>query len=333
MSLKKLENLWRMLEKRKTRSLLIVRNDLIIFERYSKDYHREKKHYTASLAKSLVGGMSLLVALNDGRIEIDDPASKFIPEWKSDTLKSKITIRNLATHTSGLEDAESPGKSHNELSSWKGDFWRREPDPFTIARDRVPVIFNPGSDFAYSNPGFAMLGYAITASLKNADEDNILDLLRKRILDPIGAARDEWSIGYGKTAYKVRGMKLYATWGGGNFSARAIALVGRLMLNRGEWRGYQLVGEKWVKIMTEYALEPDVDNKITATKTAPGLCWWTNSKEIFESLPRDAFYGMGAGQQILLVVPSLDLIVVRNGENFGNLHRDFFNPIMEALIS
>src|SRR3546814_4912464 len=58
------------------------------------------------MAKALVGGMSLLLAEQDGRLKVDDLAWKYIPEWKNDPVKSQITIRHLATHTSGIEDSE-----------------------------------------------------------------------------------------------------------------------------------------------------------------------------------------------------------------------------------
>ena len=46
-----------------------------------------------------------------------------------------------------------------------------------------------------------------------------------------------------------------------------------------------------------------------------GLCWYTNFDGVWDRVPRDAFAGAGAGNQILLVVPSLDLIIVRNSSN------------------
>lgn len=89
----------------------------------------DKPHGTASMAKALVGGMSLLVAMSDGLIAPDDPACKYIAEWRSDPIKSKITIRQLATHTSGIEDAEQDSIPHDKLPGWKGAFWRRSPLP------------------------------------------------------------------------------------------------------------------------------------------------------------------------------------------------------------
>ena len=50
----------------------------------------------------------------DHRLEADDPAWKYIPLWKNDPLRGKITIRHLATHSSGIENAETEGKTHFE---------------------------------------------------------------------------------------------------------------------------------------------------------------------------------------------------------------------------
>lgn len=298
---------------RGTANFLVLRRGKIAYEWYSASSGPAKPHSTASLAKALVGGMSLLVALNDGRIAPDDPAWKYIPEWKGDPKRSKITIRMLATHTSGIEDAEQDGQPHEKLRGWKGAFWARQPDPFSISVRQAPVIFEPGTDNAYSNPGMAALAYAVTASLRGAPQSDIDSLLRERILRPLGVADNEWRIGYGR-AYELDGMKLYANWGGGNFTARAAAQVGLLMLHRGQWNGRQLVSRAWVEKALAYAGMPDRKPEAPGDPVpVSGLAWWLNAKGSWSGVPRDAFAGSGAGHQLLLVVPSLDLVVVRNG--------------------
>src|SRR6266498_1866973 len=164
-----LESIWTDLEGRRTTALLVIRNDRIVFERFASGHSGTTKHYTASMAKALVGGVSLAVALSDEHIALDDPASKYVAQWADDPVKSIITLRQLGSHTSGLADAEENGLAHEKLTGWKGEFWKRlEPpnDPFTISRDKTPLLFTPGDGFQYSNPGMAMLGYAITAALK-----------------------------------------------------------------------------------------------------------------------------------------------------------------------
>src|SRR5436190_2728764 len=186
-----LEALKDQLASRNTRTLLLIRNDKIIYEWYAPGLDASKTHYTASMAKGLVGGLSVAVGLSDGRISLDDPVSKFVPRWKNDSQKSLITLRHLGSHTSGLADAEDSGIAHDKLTGWKGDFWKRLPvpnDPFSISRDVTPVIFRPGERKQYSNPGIAMLSYATTAALKG----DLRNLLRERVMRPIGVPDAEW---------------------------------------------------------------------------------------------------------------------------------------------
>ena len=174
-------------------------------QRYAPGYGRTKPHYTASMAKALVGGVSLMMAMDDRRITPDNLASKFVPQWINDPKKNRITVRRLATHTSGIEDAETDNLPHGRLTGWKGDFWKGLPpptDPFTIARDLAPVLDVPGTKERYSNPGMAMLGYCITASLRGAKDTDLRSLLKHRIMEPIGVPDSEWSMGYG-TTFKV----------------------------------------------------------------------------------------------------------------------------------
>ena len=341
MSSQKLDAAKEVLAAKGTKTFLVIRNDKIIYEWYAPDFGPDKKHYTASMAKALVSGVSLMLALNDGRLNEDDPACKFITEWKRHPQKSKITIRHLATHSSGIEDAEQDGIGHFELPGWKGQFWKQEPDPFTVSRDEAPVIFEPGTEYAYSNPGMAMLSYAVTASLKNTKYTDVRTLLRERIMRPIGVKDSDWSIGYGKT-FEVSGLNLVANWGGGGYTARATARVGRLMMRKGNWQGRQLVDPKWVEEVVKYAGTPLPDRPSGNPAPASGLGWWTNFDGVWPKVPRDAFAGAGAGNQVILVVPSLDLIIVRNGSNlfdsskgegfWAGIEQYLFNPVMDAIV-
>src|SRR5262245_28539471 len=95
MSGPKLDALRDELAARRTRAFLVIRNDTIVCEWYAPGVAADSKQGTASLAKALVGGLSLGVAVGDGRIGLDDPAARFIPEWKGDPKKSRITVRHL----------------------------------------------------------------------------------------------------------------------------------------------------------------------------------------------------------------------------------------------
>ncbi len=352
-SAEKLNELKDTLASHNTTSILIIKDDKIVLEWYAPGWNQNKMHYTASLAKALVGGMSLVLALDDGRLQVDDPACEYIPEWKDGSLKSKITIRQLATHSSGIEDAELSAKDiaeyralgieikdkHMDIPGWKGAFWRKDPDPFSVSRDYAPVISAPGSEYHYSNPGMAMLSYAVTSSYIGTQYVDIRTLLHDRIMKPIGINDNEWQIGYGQT-YNVNGLSLVANWGGGSFTPRAVARIGRLMLNKGKWEGKQLISASLVEQVIQYAGTPLPPRDDKDPAPACGLAWYSNFDGVWVRAPRDLFSGAGAGNQTLIVIPSMNTIVVRNGENmfdpdkgegfnYGTVNY-IINPLMDA---
>ena len=312
----------------RTTGTVLIRRGRMALEWYAPGWNADRPHGTASIAKALVGGMSLALAMNDGRISPDDPAPKYIAGWSADPLKSRITIRELATHTSGISDAEQDEIPHEQLPGWKGDFWKRVPDPFSIAVRQAPVLFEPGTQYAYSNPGMAALAYAVTAALRGGD---IRTLLKERVLDPLGVPERHWSVGYGQ-AYEVDGLKLYANWGGATFTARAAARVGQLMMLQGRWNGRELIRRDVVKqVLTDQGM-PRPQRGPADPAPASGLAWYVNTDGVWPAAPRDAFAGAGAQHQVIVAVPSLDLVVVRNGDALGDTRSGFWGPVYELLV-
>jgi CubicO group peptidase (beta-lactamase class C family) len=297
------------LARRKTRAFLVIRNDRIVCEWYASGHGPNRKHGAASLSKAAVAGLALALLLGDRKLKLDTPVADLVPAWSNDPRKRRITLRQLGSHTSGLADAEEGRLPHAKLPGWKGRFWKGlDPpnDPFTLARDQAPVLFEPGTKLQYSNPGIAVLGHAVTAALKDAPQKDIRTLLRDRVMRPIGVADGAWSVGYGKT-FQVDGLPLVAGWGGGSYTARALAHVGRLLLREGAWDGKRILTREAVR-------------QVTGDAGLPGHCgmgFWTNADGRYPRLPRDTYYGAGAGDQLLIVVPSLHLIVVRNGETLA----------------
>jgi len=329
------------LEKHATKIFLVVRNDRVVYEWYASDFSAAKPHYTASLAKGMIAGNSLVLAMQDGKIRPTDLASKYVPQWASDPRKSRITVAQLATHTSGLDDANDKAHDltkHEQLPGWMGAFWRQDPDPFTLSRDQCPVIYEPGERVSYSNPGIAMLTYCVTAAIKDGPHKDVRSLLRDRLFRPIGIGDKEWSCGYGKT-YDIDGLKLVGSWGGAAFTASAAARVGRLLLHDGNWDGNQLLDARIVQECTHYP-GPVPHNQWEGTGSPrPGFGWWNNLDKGWNGVPRDAFCGAGAGQQYLFVVPSLNLVVVRNGGNmektggnWASAVQHLFRPVVEAIV-
>jgi CubicO group peptidase (beta-lactamase class C family) len=101
------------------------------------------------------------------------------------------------------------------------------------------------------------------------------------------------------------------------------------MLRKGDWEGAQLIGQEAVRMTTNSAGLPGEN----------GMGWWTNADGRFSPLPKDAFWASGAGHQTLLVVPSLNLICVRNGGPLSSKKEEYrearvpylFEPLMDAI--
>jgi CubicO group peptidase (beta-lactamase class C family) len=203
------------------------------------------------------------------------------------------------------------------------------------------VLFPPGTRYAYSNPGIAMLGYCVTAAVRGTAEPDLRAIMQRRVFGPLGVDEAEWSIGY-NTPYVLDGLTLYAGWGGGAFTPRAVALVARLLLAGGRWQGAALLSEGRVRQALTYAGLPRPDRRADPAAPASGLAWYGNEDGVWPGIPRDAFAGAGAQHQLLLAVPSLGLIVVRNG---GSLEpgsravgfwsaalRHVFQPVVDAIL-
>ena len=213
-----------------TTGLIVIRRGRIALEWYAPEWDANRPHGTASMAKALVGGMSLAVAMSDGRISPDDLASKYIPAWRAGSAEVEDHDPRSWRRTRPAFRMRSRTRLRTiGFPAGRAISGSATPDPFSIAVRQAPVLFEPGTRNAYSNPGMAALSYAITASLKGGD---IRTLLKERVLDPLGVPEQHWSIGYGR-AYEVDGLKLYANWGGATFTARAAARIGQLMMLQG----------------------------------------------------------------------------------------------------
>ena len=324
------------LVERKTSALLVVKSNRIVYE------HRRRVNKLipiAGVTKGVTASIALAVALNDGRIDLDDPGRKYIPSWETDPVRSRITIRHLVTHSSGIQNV--PWGRGFELSGWQRQFADDNEGRFAMALNNAPVMFPPGTSYAYSSVAYYALSYALTASLRGAPQSDIRTILDARIMRPLGIPPEAWKISYGES-YELDGMTLQTNTGGASYTARAVARIGQLMLNRGEWNGQHLVAPEWIDALVSYGGSP-TDRVMSGIEPASGLGWQLNQDGFFPSLPRDAFLSCGANHEVLLVVPSLDIVVVRLGRSLADppsypepkywseLDEYLFEPLMKAV--
>ncbi len=130
----------------------------------------ETIYQSGSVGKQFTATAAMML-MEDGKIHLDDPVSKYfqnIPEsWK------KITVRHLLTHTSGIPDYTA-----KDLD-FRKDY--TEDDLLKILM-KLPLEFQPGEKWNYSNSGYMLLGFLI----HKASGKFYGDVLEERIFGPLG---------------------------------------------------------------------------------------------------------------------------------------------------
>ncbi|MDI1450540.1 serine hydrolase domain-containing protein [Polyangium sp. 6x1] len=151
----------------------------------------------ASLTKSFTA-MSVLELRDEGKLSLDDPAVKYVPELAGLRYPTRdaapITLRHLLGHGAGFPEDNPWGDRQLGLSD--ADFSK-------MMREGFPFSTSPGSTFEYSNTGFAILGRVIT----NVSGIDYADYLRTRILSPLGMNRTVLDERMVEKAHLARGYR------------------------------------------------------------------------------------------------------------------------------
>ena len=253
------------------------------------------RYVVKSAAKS-IGGIALGVALDEGRVQLSDTAKSHLstfgvpPQSNAATgWLDEITILQLATHTAGFEK--------------EGGF--------------IPLEFEPGTTWFYSDGGANWLADVLTQTYAE-DLDSVLF---SRVFSPIGITHDmlSWRDNASRSD-KLNGIKRREISSGIDISVDAMARIGYLFLRRGVWNGERVLSESFVDLVrtprpeTKSATNGNPQDDPTATQNY-GVLWWTNTSGEMPGVPRDAYWAWGLGDNLIVVIPSLDLVIARTGND------------------
>ncbi len=276
---------------------MLVRFDgKAVFEQYDNGGAIDQPQGLASGCKSFVG-VAAIAAVQDGLIQLDNPASEGIAEWKDDQAKAAVTYRQLLSMTSGLTKSVT-GKGAT-APAWKEQAGK-------------PMATKPGERFEYGAFHQNVFCYALTRKLGG---ETFEAYLKRRILDLIGV----------KVEWRLRCDDGNPWVGGGAWmTARDWGVFGEFVRHGGNWKGRQIVDAKLLSACFQG----------TEQNPADGLTWWLKSPERAELvreipllseewgavansdwLPGDLVAAFRGGKQRLYLIPSLKLVVVRQGSN------------------
>jgi len=260
---------------------MLVRHGRIVGEWYWEDAQPESKFRVYSTTKSFSSTAAGL-AIADGKLALDTKVGDLLPEVKPDE-KRNVTVRQLLSMSSGV---------HNEANI--NDL----PELFDYALFDAPMDHRPGTKWDYNNTGLAILS-PVVHKATGQQVDQILD---KKVFQPIGINAADWS-------WERRG-ETTIPYSGLTITARALARFGLLFLNGGKWQDKQLVPAEWVAEATGNSQDMNKNY---------GYLWWNNTDGRWPGVPRDAYAALGRFDNDMLIVPSLNLIVIRQvGDDSAN---------------
>jgi CubicO group peptidase (beta-lactamase class C family) len=278
-------------------SFLVIEHGKTLVEEYRRDADANTPQRIYSGTKAF-WGLAALAAMEEGLLTLDEPVANTIQSWRKDPRKSQITIRQLLDFSAGL--APGFGMQVNEY----GDRDR--------AALRLPMVAEPGRVFIYGPSALQVFHQVLKQKLGDRSPTSYLErrVLRRLHLGPQRYLEDR------------AGNPLLAA--GFTLTARQWAKVGQLVLDHGR------------PVVRSESLEQCWHG--SAANPAFSLGWWNNKAApggrefdfedmltpkwqrqdwhnacICRDAPRDLVACIGSGYQRLYVIPSLGLIVVRQG--------------------
>jgi len=306
--------------------LLIIRHGVAVW----KGPDIDKVHGVWSATKSFTSTV-LGLLIEDGKATLDAPAKDYVPSLAA--AYPGLTLRHFTTMTSGyraMKDEPRGTYRHGPSSS-----------PFDPCST---PLFAPGAQYTYWDSAMNEFGNVLT---RIAGEP-MADLFRRRIADPIGMDPNEWDWGdFGR----IDGITVNGGSGNSNnhifISARQIARLGHLFLNRGNWNGTQLISAMWV----DEATKPHVSVSLPIWPDSGadgrgtyGFNWWTNGikadgRQKWPGAPAGTYAASGYNNNDMFVIPEWHMVIVRLGLDEAQckitdaVYSNFIRLIGEAITN
>lgn len=281
-------------------SLLVVRHGNVVLDAYFAPYRAGLKHHLYSATKGVLGTLTG-IAVNDRLLKgTTQPVLEFFSDQavaNLDDNKRMITIDHLLDMTSGMDWTEPlDGAAQTSRQMRRSANWS------TFVLDR-PMAQAPGAGFNYNSGNSQLLSALLTkATGMSAD-----DFAKARLFRPLGITDVLWR----------RDPQGNATGGFGLYMhPRDMAKIGYLYLHHGAWDGQQLLPPRWTDKVFHATVDMRLGNR-SAFRYANG--WWTIAQQ-------DVYMAVGFLQQVIMVLPRLDMVVVVTGKKPPR-----FEPLVDLL--
>ncbi|MFO7853049.1 MAG: serine hydrolase domain-containing protein [Bacteroidota bacterium] len=217
----------------------------------------------------------------------------------------------------------------NQSSDWSGQLfgmydWADRPSGRGKLDDwKYRELHEPGTYFKYNDVRVNLLAYSALQVWRKP----LPQVLKQRIMDPIGASSTWRWYGYNSSWVEIDGLKIQSVSGGGHSGGGLFintldhARFGLLFMRNGNWNGRQLISEKWIEMAT----------KSSHANASYGYMWWLNNgQRTMETVPGTIFYASGFGGNYILVDQQNKLVIVTRWLEPSRLV-EFLNLVYSSL--
>lgn len=263
----------KIIKKDKIDSVIVQRDNAVIFEYFRNNKMKEKQHKIYSVTKSILSAL-IGIAIDKGYIEnVNTPIINYFPEFNKDKEDQRITIKHLLTMTSGLHWPGNNGMIPSK--NWVD---------FVLNQD---VDHPPGQEMVYSCGSSQLL----SAILQKTTGLNTEVFARKHLFSPLGITDYKWN-------RDAQGIAI----GGFGLTMKTIDIlkIGTLYVNKGQWKSKQIVSSKWI----EESTSPKVK---VSDGTFYAYHWW--NKQFNNEIGRIVL-AMGHEGQYIILAPDYQLVAV-----------------------
>lgn len=271
-----------------TTSFIVLRNDTILYERYMNGYKRGQQQVVFSVTKAFVAALTA-VAVEEGYMRLDQSIADFIPEFANDPRK-EITIQHLLNMTEGLNWMD-----YKNL--WSLGLLYYSPDANAFVIKNTAQKFKPGTHFAYKSLTTHVLGMCVEGATKR----HLSDYMNEKLWQPLEMPDN------GLFTLDSRHANHNRALGGMAVSARSMLQFGRLMLNKGEWKGRQILPRDFIAAISERNIYED-------KWWGYSNCFWLNSYLDRNYLDMTDYQASGLNGQFIFVSPENNIVIVRTGK-------------------
>jgi CubicO group peptidase (beta-lactamase class C family) len=288
----------------KTGAAALIVKGKLIWENYWNGFGPSSRFDLYSAGKAYAGA-AIGLLIEDGKLQIDEPACRILNEWAGDERR-EITIRNLLTMTSGLK------------LDYEG--FKAVPDP-TAATLTAALERKPGTVWCYEQA----TAHALCPIIRRLTGRQPIVFLRERLLNPIGAVETDW-------LRSPQGDCL--TWRSVLASARDFCRFGQLFLQKGKWNGVQLLSEKFIAqatvndpLLSRVTTDPRQDD---FRRRGYGWLMFVNTNGIWEGVDRLGYGFLGAFHNICLVDPVKEMVFARLVTPEDQCHHDQYENALDV---